>query len=266
MAVNIEEITSKDEAGKWLNEYKKTNNSKIKKQLRDLIALAYLPFVKKIAHGLARRSTDPIEDLIQVGSIGLIKAIDQYNSDFGASFKTYATHLITGEIKHYLRDKTSMIRAPRELYELSFRINQIIEKLTVKKGEAPSNYEIAEELQVPISRVNEVSEIERRKFLVSLDQTVLDNNEKDQTLIERIIDQKSQENFITQEDRIMLKEAIEKLDPRLREVINLTFFHDMNQNEISKKLNISQMQVSRNIKKAISQLFTIITSREEESK
>ena len=77
--------------------------------------------LSKIFHGLARRSTDPIEDLVQVGSMGLLKAIDQYDTSVGASFKTYATYLITGEIRHYLRDKINMIRAPRELQELSFQ-------------------------------------------------------------------------------------------------------------------------------------------------
>src|SRR5205085_3908325 len=108
---------AQDQMHEWVASYSETRNP----SLRDSIIQASLPLVKRIAYGLARRSTDPVEDLIQVGSIGLIKAVDQFKPDAGAKFQTYATHLITGEIRHYLRDKTAMIRAPRELQELSFR-------------------------------------------------------------------------------------------------------------------------------------------------
>ncbi|MCK7485189.1 MAG: sigma-70 family RNA polymerase sigma factor [Bacillus subtilis] len=120
--MNTEDFSSTEEINAWLREYKKASCPKVKNQLRNLIALAYLPFVKKISKGLARRATDPTEDIIQVGSLGLLKAIDQYDTKIGASFKTYATYFITGEIRHYLRDKSNMIRAPRELQELSLEL------------------------------------------------------------------------------------------------------------------------------------------------
>ncbi|MFH0703263.1 MAG: sigma-70 family RNA polymerase sigma factor [bacterium] len=259
--MNIEEFASLEEINIWLQEYKKTKDNKIKIQLRNLIALAYLPFIKKISYSLARRSSDPVEDLIQVGSLGLLKAIELFNINIGTRFKTYATYLITGEIKHYLRDKGAMIKAPRELQELAFRINQIIQKLTKKLGRIPTNFEIAEELQIPINRVTEVINIDRRKQTISLDQIISSNNENTQTLIEKIIDSKYQDYLRMQEDRIMLIEAIELLNEPLRKIIELSFFEDMNQNEISKHLGISQMQVSRRIKKAISELFKIITKK-----
>jgi RNA polymerase sigma-B factor len=113
------------ELHRLLAKYKKTQD----KRARDKIVEQNFNLVKKIAHGLARRSTDPVDDLIQIGSIGLIKAIEYFNPDAGAKFTTYATHLITGEIRHYLRDKTSMIRAPRELQELSSVVIQLTWKL-----------------------------------------------------------------------------------------------------------------------------------------
>ena len=79
----------------------------------------YLPLVKKIARGLARRSTDPVEDLIQVGSIGLLEAINRYETGHNTEFKTYAVHFITGHIRHYLRDRQNLLRGPRVLQELS---------------------------------------------------------------------------------------------------------------------------------------------------
>ncbi|OGH96935.1 MAG: hypothetical protein A2104_08260 [Candidatus Melainabacteria bacterium GWF2_32_7] len=257
--MNVEELTSTEEINSWLQEYKKAENNIIKSQLRNLIVLAYLPFVKKIAYGLARRSSDPTEDLIQVGSVGLLKAIEQYDTNLGASFKTYATYLITGEIRHYLRDKGNMIRAPRELQELSFRINQLIQELTVNLGRLPSDFEIAEALEIPINKVCEVTEVDRRKQMISLDQVVSGSSESEQTFADRLIDDKYQDFLMAQEDRIMLGEAVESLSDPLKEVIKLSFFEDLSQNDIAKKLNISQMQVSRRLKKAISELFGIIT-------
>lgn len=256
--MNIEEFASPEEINNWLNEYKKSSNNKIKNQLRNFIVLAYLPFVKKISYGLARRCTDPVEDLIQVGSVGLLKAIEQYDTNFGASFKTYASYLITGEIRHYLRDKGSMIRAPRELQELSFRINQIIQKLTIKLERIPTNPEIALELEISVSKVSEVTEIDRRKQMISLDQAISNNVDNEQTFADKLVDDRYQEYLQAQENRIMLLEAIEILNTPLKEVIQLSFFEDLSQNEIAKILKISQMQVSRRLKKALSELLKII--------
>ena len=120
----------------WLVEYKKTTDEKTAKQLQNLIVVAAMPLVKRIACGLARRATDPVDDLIQVGSVGLLKSVDLYNPDLGTKFKTYATYLITGEIRHYLRDKASMIKAPREIQELAFRINNIVKKISETGADA----------------------------------------------------------------------------------------------------------------------------------
>jgi len=261
--VSIEELTLTEEINSWLQEYKKAENTKVKTQLRDLIVLAYLPFVKKIAYGLARRSTDPIEDLMQIGSVGLLKAIDQYDTNLGASFKTYATYLITGEIRHYLRDKGNMIRAPRELQELSFRINQLIQELTTKLSRIPTDLEISEVLEIPVNKVSEVTEVDRRKQMVSLDQVVSGSSESEQTFADRLVDDKYQDFLMAQEDRIMLGEAVELLSDSLKEVIKLSFFEDLSQNDIAKRLNISQMQVSRRLKKAIAELFRIITCNQK---
>ncbi len=249
----------------WLNKYKKSNDNKAKMQLKTLILHYYLSLVKKIAHGLARRQSDPIEDILQVGCLGLIKAIDQFDETQGASFKTYATYRITGEIRHYLRDKASIIRAPRELLELSFRMNSIIEKLRSELGRTPTELEVSLQLQLPVKRVNEVFEVDRRKRTVSLDQ-IANYSENEQPLGERLIDNKYQDYQKLQEDRIMLMEAVNFLPDHLKEIIRMSFFEDLNQSEIAHRIGISQMQVSRRIKKATKELFKIITAGENRQK
>ncbi len=215
-----------------------------------------MPYVKKIAHGLARRSTDPVEDLIQVGNIGLIKAVDKFNPLVGSSFKTYATYFITGEIRHYLRDKTSMIKAPRQMYELYYRINQIIQKLTEELGRTPTDVEIAEELECPVKRVVQAQDVERRRTPISLDQfQVHDGQGGDAMYIERLVDNRYFEFIENRENKLLVDSALTSLKAELKDVVRMTFYEDMSQTQIAEKLGISQMQVSRRLRKALELLY-----------
>jgi RNA polymerase sigma-B factor len=261
--VSFEDIYDQEQINQWLLDYKHEKNPKAKEQLRNFIVGACMDFVKKIAHGLARRSTDPIEDLIQVGSVGLLKAIDNYDASHGTSFKTYSTYLITGEIRHYLRDKIAMIRAPRELQELSYRVNMIVQRLTLDFGRAPSDLEIANQLAVPVKRIDEVNEIDRRKNMISLDNITSENVDNDQPLVDKLVDDNYQEQINRQEMKILLSEAIEVLDDELKNIIEMSFFDDMSQQQIADKMGVSQMQISRKIKKALSKLYDVIKNKEE---
>lgn len=249
----------------WLITYKNSTDSKVKKQLQNLIVVAAMPFVKKIACGLARRSTDPVDDLIQVGAVGLIKAIDFYNPDIGTKFKTYATYLITGEIRHYLRDKASMIKAPREIQELAFRINCVIKQLT-EEGVEPTSEQVAEAMALSVNKVNDIMEVDRRKSTISLDQTYTLEDEDPVALADKIPSGDYQEFLDSYEEKIMLSNAISKLKPKMKEVIELSYYEDLNQRAISEKLNISQMQVSRRLKQALNDMYKIITKEAKNGK
>jgi RNA polymerase sigma-B factor len=222
-----------------------------REKLRDQIVERVMPYVKKIAHGLARRSSDPVEDLIQVGNIGLIKAVDKFNPLVGSSFKTYATYFITGEIRHYLRDKTSMIKAPRQMYELYYRINQIVQRLTEHLGRTPTDVEIAEELQCPVSKVTQAQDIERRRLPISLDQFLVTDGGNETIYMERLVDQTQTEFVESRENKMVLERAMHGLKAELRDVVQMTYYDDMSQTEIAERLGISQMQVSRRLRKAL---------------
>jgi len=249
-----------DEVNLWLEEYHKANDIKVKNKLKELITLACIPIVKKISRSLARRSTDPVEDIIQVGFVGLIKAIDLYNFEISKNFKSYATYLITGEIRHYLRDRTTIIRAPREIKELSFRIHKLTLELTEKLGRTPSDSDIAEALQMPQEKIQECNNLERRTTTISIDQ-FLGTDDNTVTLVEKIEDESQKEAFNSYENRILLDSAIKKLDKLEQELIILNFYEGLNQREISDKLNMNQMQVSRKIKKALKNLFEIVSKK-----
>lgn len=249
----------------WLVTYRQSSDKKLKKQLQNLIVVASMPFVKKIACGLARRATDPVDDLIQVGAVGLIKAIDLYNPEVGTKFKTYATYLITGEIRHYLRDKASMIKAPREIQELAFRINCVIKQLT-EEGKEPTSEQVAEAMSLPVSKVNDIIEVDRRKSTISLDQTFSFEDDDSVSLADKIPSGDYQEFLDSYEEKIMLSKAISQLKPKMKEVIEYSYYEDLNQREISEKLNISQMQVSRRLKQALEDMYKIITKESKVKK
>ena len=131
----------------WLKEYHSASSRYKRAKAKALIVTRMLPVIKKIAKTIARRSYDPIEDMVQAGSIGLLKAIDSYSKDINDNFKIYAGYLIIGEMKHYLRDKLNTIRVPRHIQELSFRINSFISTLTVEEVNELTNDDVAEAIR-----------------------------------------------------------------------------------------------------------------------
>lgn len=219
--------------------------------LRGQIVARLLPYVKSIAHGLARRSSDPVEDLIQVGTIGLMKAADRFNPSAGSSFKTYATYFITGEIRHYLRDKVSMIKAPRQVYELYYRMNQIVQQLSERLGRPPTDLEIAEALQCPLEHVEQAQAVDRRRQVYSLDEFLVNETGEESVHVERLVDDSYHQVTQNHETRILLDQAMGELQDELRRVIDMTYYDDLSQAEIAKRLGISQMQVSRRLRKAL---------------
>ncbi len=255
--INYEQIAE------YLKEYKQAENEKQKYNWQNLIVLTAMPLVKKIARGLARRNTDPVEDIIQVGCVGLVKAIQLYNPEVSENFKTYATYLITGEIRHYLRDKVSMIKAPREIYELAYRVNKLMQKMKDAEGNEPSEVILAEELGTSVGKIKEVIDVERRKQTISLDQIITTGSDESLSLFDKIADDNHYNLESFQEDKILINDAIKKLDVKLQEVVVLNYFEDMSQTQIAQQLGISQMQVSRRLKKALSMLLAILSEKEK---
>ena len=242
----------KDELDELLILYKECKDEKKKRMLHINIVEKGMFLVKRIAGNVSNQSGISNEDLIQVGSIGLIKAIEFFNIDKNTKFRTYASYFIRGEIKHYLRDKASIIKAPRELQELVFKISTAVKKLKEKGIEDPTEDQIADVVGVSAKKIHEVMEIELCKGTLSLDQTVSNIDDDDFTLIDRIPAGDYQEFMNSYENRIMLATAIE-----------MSYFQDLNQREISEKIHISQMQVSRRLKKALSKMYEIIKSKDE---
>lgn len=241
--------------------YKNCNDEKRKRMLHLKTVEDSMVLVKKIANTIAMQSGVSNEDLVQVGSLGLIKAIDAYKPNMNTTFRTYATYFIKGEIKHYLRDKAAMIKAPRELQELVFKITTTIKRLKEEGIEEPSFEDIAKILGLPETKVEEVMNIDKYKNALSLDQYLRDDDE-DFSLMDKIPSGDYKELMSSYEDKIMLSGTIKKLPQELRQIIELSYYEDLNQREISERLGISQMQVSRRLKKALNRMYELIKNNE----
>lgn len=215
---------------------------------RDELVENYLALVRYFAQRFKNRG-EPLEDLIQVGSIGLIKAIDRFDTERDVEFTTYATPTIVGELKRHFRDKGWAIRVPRRLQELSLAVNQVIEPLTQKLQRSPRVDEIAEELGVTPEDVLEAMETSEVYTLVSLDKDRGVEDDDSFSLLE----------YVGRDDRLLgnvedvewLKAAMKGLSPQEQRVLYLRFYRGMTQTEVARELGISQMQVSRLLRRAL---------------
>ena len=155
-----------------------------------------------------------------------------------------------------------MIKAPREIYELAYRVSKLMQKLKDDQGNEPSEIVLAEELGTSVGKIKEVIDVERRKQTVSLDQFISTGNDESLSLFDKIADDNHYNLESFQEDKILINDAIKRLDVKLQEVVIMNYFEDLSQTQIAQKLGISQMQVSRRLKKALGMLLQILSEKE----
>ncbi len=226
-------------------------------KLRDLLILHHQRLVRSIAIRFLGAG-EAIEDLIQVGNIGLINALDRYNPAQGTRFSTYATPTILGEIKRHFRDRATGIKVPRWLQELHQATRRVSQILTQELGRSPYLAEIASRLGVSEEDVIEAMESGEAINLVSLDSQLDIPGTVDSATLVDLVGRKDK-TLLEFENYGDLRTAIETLGTREREVIALRFFDEMSQAKIAKHLNISQMHVSRLQQRALKQLRAILS-------
>lgn len=247
----------------WLESYRNSNNNHKKKHLMNLIVVAMMPVIKKIANSIARRAEDPVEDLVQAGSIGLVKAIKRYNPELCPKFRIYAGYLIVGEMQHYMRDKVSLIKVPREIIELAMRIKNFVKDLSEEEMDNMTSQKVAEALDVPIQKVNTAIDIDRRKKVASLDELISVDGNK--TSIGDLTPAYDYKEFSEKYDMHMeIDNIIKNLPAEYKEIVELFYYEDMKQTEIAQKLNLNQMMVSRKLKKAFNYMYNIIKKQDNE--
>ena len=190
-----------------------------------------------------------MEDLIQIGSIGLLKAVDHFNASFEVKFSTYAVPMIAGEIKRYLRDD-GILKVSRSLKENCVRIYSAREKLEKELGREPVMEEIAQSAQLSVDEV--VMSLESGAEVESLHKIIYQGDGNDISLMDRLQEKENGQDAAL--NRIFLDEILKKLDARERQLIYMRYFKDMTQTEIAAEMGISQVQVSRMEKRILKQL------------
>jgi len=254
-----EEAPAEDVVGRGRDETEKLDQYLLRRwrlngdrEARQKLITMYLPLVRSLARRYAARG-EHFDDLVQVGAIGLIKAIDRFDLDRGVELTTYATPNIVGEIKRYFRDKGWSVRVPRGLQELNIRINKLIDELVPKLQRSPTINEIAEAAGVTSADVLEALETSQAYNSVSLQSSLGgEQGEEEATLIDYL--GKEEENYDVMEDRTILAPGFAKLDKRERTILYLRCFEGRTQSQIAAKVGISQMHVSRLIRRSLERL------------
>jgi RNA polymerase sigma-B factor len=217
---------------------------------RERLIEQYMSLVRSLARRYAHRG-EQLEDLVQIGAIGLIKAIDRFDIDRGVELTTYATPNIIGEIKRHFRDKGWSVRVPRGLQELSVQLSRLIEQKTFELGRSPTVAELAEAAGTTEEEVLEALESSRAYSSLSLS-VGSSGDEEDVDPLESIGEE--ERRYSASEDRAMLAPGFRVLDERERRILHLRFFEGLTQSQIAQQVGISQMHVSRLIRRALERI------------
>ncbi len=204
---------------------------------RDRLVNCNLKLIFNLVQRFAHRGYE-LEDLFQIGTIGLIKAIDKFDFSYNVKFSTYAVPMIIGEIRRFLRDD-SPVKVSRSYKELVYKVNRAKESLTKELGREPTLAEISNLLNVP--REDIVTAFEAVQSPTSIHETLYQDDSDPIFVLDQLSADKQDEWF----ENLTLKEVVEKLPPRERQVISLRFFEDKTQNEVAGIIGLSQVQISR---------------------
>jgi RNA polymerase sigma-B factor len=211
----------------------------------------YLP----LARSLARRYERPgesLDDLLQVASLGLVKAIDRFDPERGLSFSSYAVPTMLGELRRYFRDTGWALHVPREMQERVLKVNAAVERLSGELGRSPSPQQLADELNLPVEEILEAIEANTAYDTSSLDTPLRSGDEQSQTVAETLGETDARFELI--EDRASIGPALKALPERERLILHLRFVDDLTQTEIAQRIGVSQMHVSRLIRRALEQI------------
>jgi RNA polymerase sigma-B factor len=218
-----------------------------------------------LVRSLARRYSyrgEQLEDLVQIGCIGLIKAIDRFDIKRGVELTTYATPNIIGEIKRHFRDKGWSVRVPRGLQELNVQLSRLVEELTVQLGRSPTIPELAEASGAEEEEVLEALESGRAYSSLSLSAGPTGEGEEAVDPMESIGSEEPR--YEISEEWAVLAPGLRVLDDRERHILHLRFFEGLTQSQIAQHVGISQMHVSRLIRRSLDKIREQIAIEEDE--
>jgi RNA polymerase sigma-B factor len=221
---------------------------------REELVKRFLPLARRLARRYERAS-EPLEDLVQVASVGLVKAIDRFETEQGIGFSSYAVPTILGELKRHFRDSGWALHVPRGMQERVLKVNEAVEHLSGNLGRSPTPQQVADELRLPVEEVLEAMEAGAAYDTVSLD-APLRSSEDDRTTFADSIGE-TDGRFELVEHSATLGRVLRAMPERERTILYLRFAEGLTQVEIAERIGISQMHVSRLIRRALERLRVV---------
>ena len=228
-------------------DYQESQNT----DLRNKIVELNFGLVRKEAHHWVNQCSENYEDLLQVGCLGLIRAIERFDLERGNAFSSFAIPYIRGEIQHYLRDKGGTVRIPRRWLELRQQSVAVIQDFRKRFRREPTDSEIAQVLEISLKEWQEIKLAYQNREPLSLDVSVGDEKEGTTSLGELVPDPRYRSFQLAQEDQIRLQLALSELEDRTRNVLEFVFLHDLTQKEAAERLGVSVVTVARRVKKGL---------------
>jgi RNA polymerase sigma-B factor len=217
---------------------------------REELVKQFLPLATALARRY-HRGAEPLDDLVQVASLGLLKAIDRFDPKRGTAFSSFAVPTIAGELKRYFRDKGWALRVPRDLQELAQRVSRTTDRLVHELGRTPTVAEIADALEITPEQVLEARETATAYRAESLDHAVRDDQDATPVIDTLGADEPG---YLQAEQSATLQAMMWVLSDREREVLRLRFVEDLTQSEIGRRVGLSQMHISRLLRQAVARL------------
>ncbi|WP_341527299.1 RNA polymerase sigma factor SigF [Nostoc sp. UHCC 0302] len=244
----------KHEIWQLLREYQDSRTEAVRNQLVNL----NFGLVRKEAHYWLNQCHESYDDLLQVGCLGLIRAIEKFEISKGHAFSSYAIPYIRGEIQHYLRDKGVTVRIPRRWLALQQQAIGVTRSLREKYNRQPTDVELAAALEISPNEWQEIKLAWVNRAPLSLDVPIQDGEEGATCLGELVPDPHYRSFQLAQEDQLRLQQGLVQLEQRTREVLECVFLHDLTQKQVAEHLGISVVTVSRRVKKGLDLLKNIM--------
>ncbi len=254
MSAEATDPNGREELRRKFEAYAQTRDQAI----RDVLVTAHMGLAEYLARRFTNRG-EPLDDLMQVASLGLLKAVDRFDPERGLEFSTYATPTIVGELKRHFRDKGWAVRVPRRVQELHLRLGAVVSQLTQDLGRSPTIPEIAQSATVSEEEVVEAIEAGQAYRFTSLDAS--GSGEDESSLADQLGNE--DQGLIDSEHRVALSPLIARCPPRERMILHLRFFEGLTQSEIANRLGISQMHVSRLLARSLAQLREASTEEDQ---
>jgi RNA polymerase sigma-B factor len=249
----------KNETLQLLRDYQQHPSADLRNRLVEL----NFGLLRREAHHWVNQCTENYEDLVQVGCIGLIRAIERFDMSKGVAFSSFAIPYIRGEIQHYLRDKSPSVRIPRRWQEIQRQAVWVIRDLQEDLGRIPTDAEVAQALEISTENWQEIKLASKNRSVISLDAPVADEDNGTVSLADLMPDPQYRSFQLAQEDQIRLQQALVKLEKMTRQVLEFVFLHDLTQKETAERLGISSVTVSRRVKKGLESLKDMMAGQEE---